>query len=224
MRRAALWLVLGALAAGPAGAEGLDWQVDERAEAPAPVRAARNVRDGALGLADAFFDANTAVFGAFALGASQLCMGAGDLVGLADDNPVTEHVTKAVLSKNLAKVAYLWHLAGAESLLGTHGLEVERWAAEDAATLNPLLSGEDVERVGGPLPLDPLAFAEEGLIHADAYQPAAPFAVLGAAVLVDGALRPAASLLRIAQLSGPADALDARGTDWFRRAVEWGWR
>jgi hypothetical protein len=223
MRRAASLVLCAALVAGPAGAEGLDWEVAESAEAAAPVRAARNVRDGALGLADAFFDANTALFGAFALGASQLFMGAGDLIGLADDNPATQYVTKGVLSKNLAKVAYLWHVAGAESLLGTHGLEVERWAAHDVATLNPLLADEDVEQLEGPLPLDPLAFAGEGMLHADAYQPAAPFAVLGAAVLVDGALRPAASVLRAAQLPGPADALDARGTDWFRRAVEWGW-
>jgi hypothetical protein len=221
MRRAVLLLVCGALFAGPAVA--LDWEVAESPDASAPVRAARNVRDGVLGFADAFFDANTAVFGAFALGASQLCLGAGDLVGLADDNPVTEHVTKGVLSKNLAKIAYLWHLAGAESLLGTHGLEAQRWAAHDAAALNPLLGEEDALALAGPLPRDPLAFAEEGLLHADAYQPAAPFAVLGAAVLVDGALRPAASVLRIAQLRGPADALDARATDWFRRAVEWGW-
>jgi hypothetical protein len=223
MRRAAAALVCGALLAGPAGAEGLDWEVAESAEAPAPVRAAQSVRDGALGVADAFLDANTAVFGAFALGASQLFMGAGDLVGLADDNPLTQHVTKGILSKSLAKVGYLWHLAGAESLLGSHGLEVERWAARDAAALNPLLAAEDVAQLDGPLPLDPLAFAEEGLLHADAYQPAAPFAVLAAALVVDGALRPAAGVLRIAQLPEPANALDARATDWFRRAVEWGW-
>jgi hypothetical protein len=222
MRLETLALACALLCAGPARA--LDWEVDERAEATAPVRAARNVRDGVLGFADAFVDANTAVFGAFALGASQLCMGAGDLVGLADDNPVTEHVTKGVVSKSFAKIAYLWHLAGAESLLGTHGLEVERWAARDAATLNPLLAGEDVDELEGPLPLDPLVFVEEGLVHGGAYQPAAPFAVLGATLVVDGALRPAASVLRIVQLRGPADALDARGTDWFRRAVEWGWR
>lgn len=222
MRRAVLVLVCGALLSGPAGA--LDWEVAESDEASAPVRAARNVRDGVLGFADAFFDANTAVFGAFALGASQLFMGAGDLVGLADDNPATEHITKGALSKNLAKVAYLWHLAGAESLLGSHGLEVARWAERDAAALNPLLADEDLEQLEGPLPLDPLAFVEEGLLHPDAYQPAAPFAVLGATALVDGALRPAASVLRIAQLRGPADALDARASDWFRRAVEWGWR
>jgi hypothetical protein len=223
MRRA-LGLALGVVfAAATASAEGLDWEVREREDAPAPVLAARNVRDGVLGLADAFFDANTAVFGCFALAASQLFMGAGDVVGLVDDNPVTQHVSRGIVSKNLAKVAYLWHLAGAESLLGSHGLEVERWATSDAAALNPLLSDEDVDALEGPLPRDPLAFAEESLFHAEAYQPAAPFVDLGAALLVDGALRPAASVLRIAQWKGAADALDARGRDLYRGAVEWGW-
>jgi hypothetical protein len=223
VRRAA-WLALCVMMpAGASWAEGLDWQVEERADAPAPVLAARNVRDGVLGLGDAFFDANTAVFGCFALAASQLFMGAGDLVGLVDDNPVTQHVTKGVLSKNLAKVGYLWHLAGAESLLGSHGLEVERWAASDVATLNPLLSDADVAELEGPLPLDPLAFVGESMFHADAYRPHAPFVDLGATVLVDGIMRPAASVLRIAQQRERADALDERATDWFGRALEWGW-
>jgi hypothetical protein len=187
------------------------------------VRAARNVRDGVLGLGDAFFDANTAVFGAFALAASQLCMAASDGVGLVDDNPVTQHVSKGIVSKNLAKIAYLWHLAGAESLLGSHGLEQERWAAGPVAELNPLLSDADVAELEGPLPLDPLAFVGEATFHADTYRPHAPFVDLGAALLADGVLRPAASLLRIGQLDGTADAIDARATDWFRRALGWGW-
>lgn len=224
MKRALCVLLCAGLAAGAASAEGLDWEVTEPADAPASVKAARNVRDGAIGLADAFFDANTAMFGCFALAASQLFMGAGDLVGLVDDNPVTEHFTKGVLSKNLAKIGYLWHLAGAESLLGSHGLEVERWATGDVASLNPLLSDEDVEVLEGPLPLDPLAFVEDSMFHADAYQPAAPLVDLGAAVLVDGFVRPAASVLRIAQQRERADALDETATDWFRRALEWGWR
>jgi hypothetical protein len=213
-------LLLGARAAT---AEGLDWEVHEDEGASAPVLAARNVRDGMIGLADAFFDANTALFGCFALAASQLTMGAGDLVGLVDDNSVTQHVTKGVLSKNLAKVAYLWHLAGAESLLGSHGLEKERWATGDAAALNPLLSDEDVEALEGPLPREPLAFVGEGMFHADVYRPHAPFVDFGAALLVDGAMRPAASFLRIAQLRASADALDEKATDWFGRAIEWGW-
>jgi hypothetical protein len=223
MKRVVPVLCVALLASGAARAEGLDWEVEERGDVAAPVRAARNVRDGVLGLGDAFFDANTAVFGAFALAASQLCMAASDGIGLVDDNPVTEHVTKGIVSKNLAKVAYLWHLAGAESLLGSHGLEAERWAAGPVAELNPLLSDADVAELEGPLPLDPLAFVGEATIHTDTYRPHAPFVDLGAALLADGVLRPTASLLRIAQAPDTADTIDARATDWFRRALNWGW-
>jgi hypothetical protein len=223
MKRVVPVLCAALLAAGVARAEGLDWEVEERSDVAAPVRAARNVRDGVLGLGDAFFDANTAVFGAFALAASQLFMAAADGVGLVDDNPVSEHVTKGIVSKNLAKVAYLWHLAGAESLLGSHGLEAERWAAGPVAELNPLLSDADVAELEGPLPQDPLAFVGEATIHTDTYRPHAPFVDLGAALLADGVLRPTASLLRIAQAPDAADAIDARATDWFRRALNWGW-
>ena len=218
------WLVLvAALFASSASAEGLDWEVHEREDAAVPIVVARNLRDGALGLADVYFDANTALFGVFALASSQLCMVAGDGVGLIDDNPLTQYVAKGLFSKNLAKVAYLWHLAGAEALLGSHGLEVQRWATHDAATLNPLLSDEDVQSLEGPLPRDPLAFVEESMFHADAYQPAAPLVDLGATVVVDGVLRPAASLLRIAQAKDTADALDQRASRLFLRALEWGW-
>jgi hypothetical protein len=223
MKRTAQALALVCLAARSASAEGLDWEPVESAEAPAAVLAARNVRDGVLGFGDAFFDANTAAFGSFALLASQLCMGASDAIGLVDDNPVTQHVTKALLSKNLAKVAWLWHDAGAESLLGSHGLEAEYWARGRVAELNPLLSDEDVSAIEGPLPRDPLAFVGEATFHRDAYQPLAPLADLGATIVVDGAMRPAASLLRIAQLRGAADALDERATRLWRRAIEWGW-
>ena len=150
MKRA-LWLaVCMMLGAGAASAEGLDWEVEESADASAAVRVARNVRDGVLGFGDAFFDANTAVFGCFALAASQLFMGAGDLVGLVDDNPVTQHVSKGVISKNLAKVAYLWHVAGAESLLGSHGLEVERWADQRRGHAEPAALRRRRRRARGP--------------------------------------------------------------------------
>jgi len=218
------WLVcLLALAATSARGEPLDWEVAERADAPAPVRVLRNVRDGVLGLGDAFFDLNTAAFGSFALAASQLCMAASDGVGLVDDNPWTQYVTKGVVSKNLAKVAYLWHVAGAESVLGSHGLEKERWATGAVAGLNPLLGDEDVDALEGPLPLDPLDFVGEATLHTHTYRPHAPFVSLGAALVVDVALRPAASVLRFAQQGDTAAALDDRGARFYRRAVEWGW-
>jgi len=124
-------------------------------------------------------------------------------------------------SPDVAQPAY--DPAGAESLLGSHGLEVERWATSDVATLNPLLSDEDVAELEGPLPRGPLAFVGESMFHADAYQPAAPFADLGAALLADGIMRPAASVLRIVQLPERADAIEETATDWFGRTLEWGW-
>lgn len=223
MKRLVLSVLVGSLLAGSAAAEGLDWEPAENASAPRAVIAARNVRDGVLGLADAFFDANTAMFGAFALGAGVVFEGASDVVGLVDDNPLTEHVSRGILSKNLAKVAYLWHLAGAESLLGSHGLEKERWATSEVAELNPLLSDEDVEALEGPLPLDPLAFVGEATFHTETYRPHAPFFSLGAALVVDAALRPAESVLRIAQQRESADALAARYQRFFLAAVEYGW-
>ena len=204
---------------GAARAERLDWQVEERADAPLPVRAARNVRDGFLTFGDAYFDANTAFFGVFCLAASQLSIGFADLVGLADDNPVTQHVTKGFFSKNLAKTAYLWHVAGAESLLGGHGMEVERWAAEDVASLNPLFSEEDRAAVGGPLPLDPLDFVGEGYFHGRAYRPHVLLLDLGAVAVADVAYRPVAGVLRIAQLRAAGDAVERSGNDLVRRAV-----
>jgi len=223
MRRAALLATCVWLVAGAAAAEGLDWEVTENPGASAPVLAARNVRDGVLELGDAYFDGGTALFGSFALLASQLCMGASDVLGLVDDNPVTQHVTKGILSKNVAKIALLWHDAGAESLLGSHGLETEHWARGKVAALNPLLSEEDVNEIEGPLPLDPLAFVGEAMIHTDAYQPAAPFVDIGAALVVDVGMRPAASVLRLFQQRATADAVDARAKSFWSRAIEWGW-
>jgi hypothetical protein len=229
LRRTALacaGVVLGlaaCLAPGAAGAQRLDWQVEERPDAALPVRAARNVRDGVLTFADAFLDANTALFGEFALLAGKVTMGVSDVVGLVDDNPVTEHVTRGVLSGALARTAYLWHLAGSESLLGGHGMAEERWAAEAMTGLNPLLADEDVEDAGGTLPLEPLEFVEEGLLHDRVYRTHSTLLGLGAVVAADLALRPAAGVLRIVQLRSAGDALERSGNDLVRRATEVEW-
>jgi hypothetical protein len=219
-RRLATVLVLAALVTpAAAAAEKLDWEISERADAPIPVRALRNVRDGFLGLGDAWFEANTAFFGVFCLAASQLSMGFSDVVGLVDDNPASQYVLKGILSKNLAKTAYLWHVAGAESLLGGHGMEAERWAARDVAELNPLLSEEDKQAVAGPLPLEPLDFVGEAWFHTRAYRPQALVLDLGAVAAADVVLRPAAGILRVVQLRGAGDTLERTGNGLVRRAV-----
>jgi hypothetical protein len=221
MRRslAALWVLAAFAAPGASSAERLDWEVSERADPPVPVQALRNVRDGVLGLGDAWFEANTAFFGVFCLAASQLSMGFSDVVGLLDDNPASQYVLKGILSKNLAKTAYLWHVAGAESLLGGHGMEAERWAARDVAALNPLLSEEDQEAVAGPLPLEPLDFVGEAWFHGRAYRPHVLALDLGAVAAADVVLRPAGGILRVLQLRAAGDALERTGNELVRRAA-----
>jgi hypothetical protein len=220
LRGAAAGLAL--FAALPLHADPLDWEPVENPKPSAPVRVARNVRDGFLTFGDAFIDLNTAAFGAFSLLASQITMAASDLVGVVDDNPVTQHVTKGIVSKSLAKTAYLWHLAGAESVLGGHGQDKERWATESAAQLNPLLSEEDAEELA-PIPLEPESFVREGMVHTDVYRPHAPFLDLGAALVDDVVMRPVAGLLRIVQLRDAGDAVEDRGNAMVRSAVRAGW-
>jgi hypothetical protein len=215
-------LLMAALAAAAplrAAAEGLDWEVHESADPPLPVAALRNVRDGFLTFGDAYLEGNSAFFGVFLLAASQLSMGFSDVIGLVDDNVVTQHVFKGLFSKSAAKTAYLAHLAGAESLLGSHGMEAERWAAHDVAALNPLLSEEDQQAIEGPLPLPALDFVGEGLFHPNAYRPHVLLLDLGAVAAADLAMRPVAGVLRILQLRRAGDSVERTGNDLVRRAV-----
>jgi hypothetical protein len=216
-----LALLLAAAVALPAAAraEGLDWEVRESADPPLPIAAARNVRDGFLSFGDAYLEGNSAFFGVFLLATSQLSMAFSDGIGLLDDNPVTQHVLKGLFSKSAAKTAYLAHLAGAESLLGSHGMEAERWAARDVAALNPLLSETDQQELEGPLPLPALDFVGEAHFHPRAYRPHRLILDLGAVAAADLALRPAAGVLRIVQLRRAGDALERAGNDLVRRAV-----
>ncbi len=204
-------------------AEGLDWEVQESTAPSAPVRVVRNVRDGLLTFVDAFFDANTAVFGAFSLTASQLTLVVADGIGLVDDNPITQHVTKGILSKNLAKTAYLWHVAGAESVLGGHGQEKERWATSEVASLNPLLSDDDVDALEPPIPLDPLDFVGEGLVHTKPLRPNVVLQTLGATLVADVVMRPAAGVLRVFQLRETGDRIEDNANALFRTAARSGW-
>jgi hypothetical protein len=212
----ALALCFGWLA-GPASAQQLDWEVVEKPAGPV-LTWVRGARDGALGMLDCASDLQLGVFSELALVSGALVMGAADLVGLVDDNPVSQHVLKGVASKSLAKTAYLLHLAGGEAILGSHGLETE-WYVERALTeLNPLLSDE--ETAPPPLPLDPLAFVGEGLVHTDVYRAHLPGSILAASALADGLLRPVGNLVRIAGARGTADRIESFANGLVRSAVE----
>ena len=139
-----------------------------------------------------------------------------DGVGLVDDNPVSEHVLKGTASKSLAKTAWLFHLAGSEALLGSHGLETESWVAASLDELNPLLDPDS-----GParLPLEPIAFVGEGLFHDEGYTAHVPGSVLLATAVADLLVRPAGNLVRIVGFHGSADRIEAAGNGLVRRTL-----
>lgn len=199
--------------------EGLDWDPHENPDPALPVQIVQNLRDGVLGIPDVFFDMNSALFGEMSLFMAKTMMATSDGVGLVDDNLVTQHVMKSLISKPLAKTAYLWHVAGSEALLGGHEMEVERWAGDTLVAFNPLLSPEDSEEFGSPLPLDPLAFTEDAYFHTDVYLTHSVVLGLGAIVVSDGLLRPTSCVLRIFQLRKASDWLNDAGNGLVRKAA-----
>lgn len=189
----------------------------------APLAVVRNVRDGVLGIGDAMMDGSTALFGEASVLVAKLTMGASDAAGLLDDNPLSRPAARGFFSKHLAKTAYFWHVAGSETLLGGHGLEVERWALGEVARLNPLLGDPDIEALEGPLPLDPLEFVGDGWIHAAVYRTHSTLAGVGAIATCDVILRPVGGVLRILQLPGWGAAFETRGEEIFRKATRFAW-
>jgi len=200
---------------GSAAAERLDWDPDEE-EAAGFVEILRHKRDGPLGILDDFLDLQLAVFAELALLTGSALMLTSDVVGLVDDNPITQHVTKSAVSKSLAKTAYLFHVAGAESILGSHGLELEWYLEDSMSQVNPLLDSEDS---GPELPLHPLDFFEEGTFHTKPLTARVPLGIAVTAIVADGVIRPVGNVLLFFDLAGPADATEDFGTGLVRSAV-----
>jgi hypothetical protein len=201
--------------ADDAPARGLDWQVDEAPAGPV-VTWLRGARDGVLGLLDDVTDAQLGLFSEAAIDVGALLELGSDGVGLVDDNPVSEHVLKGTASKSLAKTAWLFHLAGSEALLGSHGLETESWVAESLDELNPLL---DPDEAPARLPLEPIAFVGEGLLHTEVYAAHVPGSILLASAAADLVIRPIGNIVRIVGFHGTADRIEAAGNGLVRRTL-----
>ncbi len=215
MRATALACALALGAAEADAEERLDWDPAEQDRGPW-VAFLRSERDAVVGLLDDALDLQLGVFAEAALLAGTALAGVSDVVGLVDDNPVSQHVTKGIASKSLAKTAYLFHLAGAESILGSHGLETERWLAAALADLNPLVEPAESEAV---LPLEALEFVREGLVHPRPWTARVPGAIAVTSVVADGVIRPLGNVARLLGLRGLGDRAEAAGTALVRRAV-----
>ena len=211
----ALASAAGVARADGAPARGLDWEVHEAPAGPV-LTWVRGVRDGVLGILDDVTDAQLALFAEAAIDTGAVLELGSDAVGLVDDNPVTEHVFKGTASKSLAKTAWLFHLSGSEAVLGSHGLEAETWVAESLDQLNPLL---DPNEAPARLPLEPIAFVGEGMIHGEVYTAHVPGSILLAAAAADLVVRPIGNLVRIVGFHGTADRIEAAGNGLVRRTV-----
>ena len=175
----------------------------------------RGVRDGVLGLLDDVTDAQLGLFSEAAIDTGALLELGSDGVGLVDDNPVSQHVFKGTASKSLAKTAWLFHLAGSEALLGSHGLETESWVArEPRRAQSAARSGRAARRA---LPLAPIAFVGEGLFHGEVYTVHVPGSILLASAAADLVVRPIGNLVRIVGFHGTADRIEAAGNGLVRR-------
>ena len=192
-----------------------DWELREEPAGPL-VTWARGARDGLVGIVDAVGDLQIGVFSEVALDVATVLMAGSDLVGVIDDNAISQHVLRGVVSKGLARTAYLLHAAGADAIRGSHGLEREWYLEEGLADLNPLLAGESV---GPAIPLDPLAFLGEAYCHDEVYAARLPGPIAGASLAADLLLRPAAGFARIAGQVDAADAIDARARALVKAAI-----
>lgn len=199
----------------PAAAERLDWDPGEE-EAGVFVEMLRHKRDGLLGLLDDALDLQLALFSELALLTGSALVLTSDAIGLVDDNPITQHVTRAAVSKSLAKTAYLFHVAGAESILGSHGLELEWYLADSMSQVNPLL---EPETSGPELPLDPLDFVADAMFHTAPLTTRVPGAIAFTAVIADGLIRPVGNVALFFDLPGPAGAIEDFGNGLVRSAV-----
>ena len=176
----------------------------------------RGVRAGVLGIFDDVTDAQLGLFSEAAIDAGALLELGSDGVGLVDDNPVSQHLLKGTASKSLAKTAWLFHLAGSEALLGSHGLETESWVAASLDELNPLL---DPDASPARLPLEPLVFVGAGLVHERVAVAHVPGSILLASAAADLVIRPLGNLVRIVGFHGTADRIEAAGNGLVRRTL-----
>ena len=193
--------VLGA-AAHPVGAEEIErrW---ERSEMPydemnIPQKIGSNVRHGAVGLVDSVFQG---AFSAFAVlspwgGYASRKIGtfAGDVIGLVDDNPVTSHVFRGVLSRQLLRFG-----AGAKGF--PKGVAMIHDTTFDVPTL------------------ETEAFVDDRAFHTEAYVQHSILATVGGVVLSNLLIRPVGSLITIFGARETGDSMHEFGIDLIEESL-----
>jgi hypothetical protein len=189
-------------AAVPATADDIErrWERPETAYADmnVPQKIGSNVRQGFVGLVDSVFQG---AFSAFAVlspwgGHASRKIGtfAGDVIGLVDDNIVTSHVFRGVLSRQLLRFG-----AGARGL--PNGIALIHDTTFDV----PLL--------------DQSAFVDDRAFRPDVYVNHSIFATVGGVVLSNFLIRPAGSLITIFGARETGDSMHEFGVDLIEESL-----
>jgi hypothetical protein len=199
----ALVLALAGGATGIAGAQEIEraWDLQERPydQKNLAQKAGSNVRDGVVGIVNSFgqglFSAARilAPFGG-ALGQKVVTV-VGDVVGVVDNNVVTQHVTNAILSRHLLRYG-----AGAKGMPGTVGMLHDT----DFKTPTPGLSD----------------FVGPAMFHTEAYAANSALATLGAVVISDIVVRPIGKVITIFGGRQIGDDLDEWGEGLIESALK----
>ena len=177
------------------------WDLDEtpHAQKGIPAQIGSNVRDGLVGVVDSIgqgaFSAFALVSPYGALGRKALTFG-GDVIGLVDNNPLTEHVLNGVLSRHLLRFG-----AGSKS------------APKSVAFLH------DQDDWDTPMPSDD-AYVGRATFRTEAYIASSTLVTTGAVVVSDLVVRPLGSLVTIFGARGIGDEMDEWGLDLIEAAMK----
>ncbi|MCH8332906.1 hypothetical protein IIC65_03150 [Candidatus Sumerlaeota bacterium] len=159
----------------------------------------RNVRDGLIGFIDSYAQGLFAALALVSPGGfivQKLSTMAGDVVGLIDDNALTEHVLKGIISRQFLKYG-----ASARNFLTTLG------------------SVHQTSFAGGDQP-DVGAYVGDRTFHTEVYGYPSGVATLGAAILADFVVRPFGNVLLIFGARETAGRIDQAGLDLIGRSAK----
>jgi len=154
------WLVV---AGGFARAAEVTPAGTEEAQAPpAGPTFGENLRDGAIGFPGAVLRAAGDLGGSFCYVLGSLSVLGADVVGLIDNNPLTESVTRGIISNRFEELAYLFDMGAAACIEGVNAANFKLIPMDPDVHLNPaeMMHAESYEMV-------PLAFKSFGMMFAD---------------------------------------------------------
>lgn len=180
-------------------------------DATALDKAGRNARDGLLGIVDNAVQGGLSVVliaWTNGLAAQKLGTISGDVIGLIDDNEISEHVFKGIVSRQFLRFG-----AGATGFVNTMSLLHERFGA-DAFEVKVFDEDE-----GRPKPSGLDYIAANKTFHTRVYGRPSALASLGAFVAGDFIIRPAGNFAMIFGWRGAHEACDEFAFKWMEAAM-----